>query len=158
MKGNKKVIDALNDSLTAELTGINQYFVHAKMCQDWGYQRLFQKDREAAIGEMKHADQIIERVLFLEGVPNVQRLGRVSIGESVAEQMKLDLTLEADAVKRLNKAIATCLEVGDHGSRELLESILEAEEEHLGWLEAQLRIIKQIGDACYLAEHIHKDK
>jgi bacterioferritin len=156
MKGAKKIIDALNDILTAELTGINQYFVHAKMCQDWGYQALFHKNRQAAVGEMRHADEIIERILFLEGIPNVQRLGRVSVGETVPEQMKLDLGLELDAVKRLNKAIATCLEAGDNGSRELLESILESEEEHLSWLEAQLGIIKQIGEAPYLAEQIHE--
>jgi bacterioferritin len=153
-RGDKKIIDLLNDILTAELTGVNQYFLHAKMCENWGYLRLHRKTREAAIGEMKHADEIIERILFLEGIPNVQRLGRVSIGESVPEQMKLDMALEAEAIERLNTGIALCTELGDAGSRELLASILEGEEEHLGWLEAQLGIIATIGEAGYLAQQI----
>jgi len=155
MKGSKKIIDALNDILTAELTGINQYFLHAKMCENWGYGRLYDAAYKAAIGEMKHADSLIERILFLDGIPNVQRLGRVNIGERVAEQMKLDLAVEADAIKRLNKTIALCTELGDHGTRDLLEPILRSEEEHLGWLETQLRLIKQLGESQYLAEHIH---
>jgi len=155
MKGNKQILDTLNDILTAELTGINQYFLHAKMCGNWGYERLHQKIRGAAIGEMKHADILVERILFLEGIPNVQRLGKISIGETVPEQLKLDLALEQDAVKRLNKAIPLCVEAGDNGSREILESMLRSEEEHLGWLEAQIGIIEQLGVEPYLAEHIH---
>jgi bacterioferritin len=155
MKGSKKVIDALNDILTAELTGINQYFLHAKMCGNWGYGGLQDKTYHAAIGEMKHADTLIERILFLGGLPNVQRLGNVSIGERVAEQLKLDQSLELDAIKRLNKAIALCSEAGDHGTRDILEPILHSEEEHLEWLETQLNLIKQVGEAQYLAQQIH---
>jgi bacterioferritin len=155
MKGNKKVLEALNEILTAELTGINQYFLHAKMCAHWGYRRLHRKIHEAAIGEMKHADTLIERILFLEGTPNLQRLGRVSIGETVPEQMKLDLAVERDAVKRLNVTIALCVEVGDNGSREMLDSMLRSEEEHLSWIETQLAVIDQIGLEPYLAEQIH---
>jgi bacterioferritin len=154
MKGSKKVIDALNEVLTAELTGINQYFLHAKMCGNWGYGGLHDKTYQAAIGEMKHANTLIERILFLDGVPNVQRLGKLSIGERVAEQLRLDLALELDAIKRLNKTIALCNEAGDHGTRDLLDPILRSEEEHLEWLEAQLNLIKQVGEAQYLARQI----
>lgn len=154
MKGNAKVIEALNDVLTAELTGINQYFVHAKMCANWGYRRLAEVNRKESIGEMKHADQVIERILFLQGVPNMQRLGKVRVGETVAEQIKLDHGLEIDAIGRLNKSIALAVEVGDNGSRELLEEILVSEEEHADWLEAQLELIKQVGEQNYLAQQI----
>lgn len=155
MKGNKKVIDALNEILTAELTGINQYFLHAKMCRHWGYERLYGKAYEAAVGEMKHADALIERILFLGGVPNLQRLGRLSIGETVPEQLKLDLAVEVDAVKRFNKTIALCGQLGDNGTRDLLEPMLRSEEEHLDWLETQVGLIKQLGEAQYLAEQMH---
>jgi bacterioferritin len=154
MKGSKKVIDALNDILTAELTGINQYFLHAKMCGNWGYGGLHDKTYQAAVGEMKHANTLIERILFLDGVPNVQRLEKVSIGERVAEQLKLDLALELEAIGRLNKTIALCSAAGDHGTRDLLEPILRSEEEHVEWLEAQLNLIKQVGEAQYLAQQI----
>lgn len=155
MKGNKKIIEALNEILAAELVGINQYFLHAKMCKNWGYVRLATKIREESIGEMKHADEIVERILFLEGVPNVQRLGKVNIGETVSEQLRLDLAVEVDAIKRLNRAIALCTTEGDVGSRGLLETILRNEEEHLGWIETQLAIIKHVGEAPYLAEQLH---
>lgn len=154
MKGNAKLIEALNEVLTAELTGINQYFIHAKMCGNWGYRRLAEVNRKESIGEMKHADEIIERILFLEGVPNMQRLGKVRVGETVAEQFKLDHGLELDAIGRLNKSIALAVEVGDNGSRELLEEILVSEEEHADWLEAQLELIKQVGEQNYLAQQI----
>ncbi len=154
MKGNTKLIEALNDVLTAELTGINQYFIHAKMCGNWGYRRLAEVNRKESIGEMKHADQLIERILFLEGVPNMQRLGKVRVGETVAEQLKLDHGLELDAISRLNKSIALAVDVGDNGSRELLEEILVSEEEHADWLEAQLELIKQVGEQNYLAQQI----
>jgi bacterioferritin len=155
MKGNKKVIEALNDILTAEMVGINQYFLHAKMCQNRGYVRLAAKIREESVGEMKHADEIVERILFLEGVPNLQRLGKVNIGETVSDQLQLDLAVEVDAVKRLNRAIVLCATEGDVGSRGLLETILQDEEEHLGWLETQLAIIKHVGEVRYLAEQLH---
>jgi len=156
MKGNAKLIEALNDVLTAELTGINQYFIHAKMCENWGYKRLEEANHKEAIDEMKHADELIERVLFLEGVPNMQRLGKVKVGETVPEQLKLDLTLEVEAVARLTKAIALAVEVADYGTRELLENLLTSEEEHVNWLESQIELIKQVGEQNYLSEQIHK--
>jgi len=156
MKGNAKVIEALNEVLTAEITAINQYFIHAKMCQNWGYKRLEQANHEEAIDEMKHADTLIERLLFLDGVPNVQRLNKVKIGEKVPEQLQLDLALELEAVARLNKAIALAVEVQDNTSRELLEKILVSEEEHIDWLEAQLDLIAQVGEQNYLAQQINK--
>ena len=156
MKGNAKLIEALNEVLTAELTAINQYFVHTKMCENWGYKRLEDTNRKEATDEMKHADELIERILFLEGVPNMQRLGKVKVGETVPEQLKLDHALELEAVSRLNKAIALAVEVHDNGTRELLEEILTSEEEHVDWLEAQLALIKQVGEQNYLSEQIHK--
>jgi len=155
VKGNAKLIEMLNDVLTSELTGINQYFVHAKMCQNWGYRRLAAHSRNESLGEMKHADAVIERILYLDGVPNMQRLGKVRVGETVPEQLKLDLALEVDAVQRLNKGVALAVEVGDNGSRELLEKILVSEEEHIDWLEAQLDLIKHVGVENYLAQQIH---
>lgn len=155
MKGNPKVIEMLNEVLTAELTGINQYFVHAKMCANWGYRRLAELNRNEAIDEMKHADQVIDRILFLEGVPNMQRLSKVRVGETVAEQFKVDHGLELEAISRLNNAIALAVETSDNGSRELLEKILVSEEEHADWLEAQLELIKQVGEQNYLAQQIH---
>jgi bacterioferritin len=154
MKGTASVIDALNDILTAELTGINQYFVHARMCESWGYRRLWEKLREESIEEMKHADELIERILYLEGIPNVQRLGKIKIGETVPEQLASDLALEKDAIGRLNKAIELCRAEGDHGSRHLLEKMLTSEEEHLDWIEAQLAQVEQVGEANYLAQQI----
>ncbi len=154
MKGNKKVIDLLNEVLSWELTAINQYFIHAKMCENWGYLRLGDLIEKEAVGEMKHAEELIERVLYLEGVPNVQRLQKVNVGETVPEQLTLDRTLEVDAIARLNKGLALCVEVGDNGSRELLEQILTAEEEHLDWIETQLSLIASIGEAHYLAQQV----
>jgi bacterioferritin len=156
MKGNAKVIEALNDVLTAELTGINQYFVHAKMCANWGYKRLAELNRKEAIDEMKHADEVIDRILYFEGVPNMQRLSKVRVGETVAEQFKLDLKLEVEAVERLNKSIELTVQLHDNGTRELLEKILVSEEEHVDWLEAQLELIKQVGEKNYLTEQIRE--
>ena len=155
MKGEPAIIKALNEVLTAELTAINQYFVHHKMCENWGYERLAKKKREESIEEMKHADDIIGRILYFEGVPNLQRLSPVRVGENPIEQHKLDLALETEAVDRLNKAIALCREKGDNGSRELLEDILVNEEDSVDWLEAQLHIVEEIGKEQYLAEQIH---
>ena len=155
MKGKPAIIEALNEVLTAELTAINQYFIHHKMCENWGYERLAKKKREESIEEMKHADGIIGRILYFEGVPNLQRLSPVRVGENPVEQHQLDLALETEAVDRLNKAIALCREKGDNGSRELLEDILINEEESVDWLEAQLYIIEEIGKEQYLAEQIH---
>ncbi|HET7707350.1 MAG TPA: bacterioferritin [Thermoanaerobaculia bacterium] len=158
MKGDKKVIELLNEVLTAELTAINQYFVHGEMCENWGYQRLHHEIRKHSIGEMKHAEEVIERILFLEGVPNVQRLWKINIGESVPEQMKVDLALEIDAVKRLNAGIEACRAADDNNTRHLLEEILEDEEEHIDWIEAQIALIEQVGVPNYLAQQIKKDE
>jgi bacterioferritin len=154
MQGDADVLVALNDILTAELTGINQYFVHYKMLENWGYHRLAQKKREESIEEMKHADKVIGRILYLDGIPNLQRLGAVRVGEEPIEMHKLDLTLERDAAARLNQAIALCLERKDAGTRELLEHLLTAEEESVDWLEAQLVIVKDIGRERYLSEQL----
>jgi len=152
MKGNPEIIDALNDVLTAELTAINQYFIHAKMCANWGYGRLAKKKREESIEEMKHADVVIERILFLDGVPNMQRYGSVKVGEEPIEQHRLDLALEMDAVERLNRGIALCVAKGDNGTRELFETILKDEEESIDWHEAQLHLAGDVGRERYLAE------
>jgi len=155
MKGNAKVIAALNEILTAELTGINQYFIHAKMCKNWGFHRLADMNRKESIGEMKHADEVIERILYLDGVPNMQRLNKVRVGEGVVEQLKLDLALEVDAVAKLNETIALAVEAGDNGSRDLCERILVSEEDHIDWLETQLELVNQVGEQNYLAQQIH---
>ena len=154
MKGNDEVINMLNEVLTSELTAINQYFVHSKMCEDWGFQKLAAKKREESIEEMKHADTIIARILFLEGVPNMQRYFPVRVGEDAVEQHRLDLEFEYDAVKRLNLGIALCRDKGDNGTRELLEGILQEEEEGIDWLEAQLHLVETIGKERYLAEQM----
>jgi bacterioferritin len=154
MKGHDDVIAVLNDVLTSELTAINQYFIHARMCENWGYQRLWKKLREESIGEMKDADRLIERILYLDGIPNVQKLNKVSVGQTVAEQLTLDLDIEKAAIKRLNAGIETCRGLGDNGSRELLEEILEGEEAHANWIEAQLTLIAQVGESNYLAQQI----
>lgn len=157
MKGHDQVVSALNDVLTAELTAINQYWVHARMCENWGYRRLWKKVREESIGEMKHADELIERILYLEGVPNVQKLGKVNVGQTVPEQLRADLEVEKSAIKRLNSAIELCRSLGDNGSRELLEGILTDEEAHANWIEAQLTLIEQAGEAHYLAQQIREE-
>jgi bacterioferritin len=156
MKGNKKIIELLNDVLTGELTSVNQYFIHAKMCENWGYRALASHVKKESIEEMKHADELIERILFLDGIPNLQRLNKVNVGETVPEQLQLDRQLELDAVGKLNKYIATCADLADNGTRELLEQILVSEEEHLNWLETQLSLIESIGEAHYLAQQIRE--
>jgi bacterioferritin len=158
MQGENEVIEALNGLLTAELTAINQYFVHAKMCDNWGYLRLAKKKREESLDEMKDADALIDRILFLEGVPNMQRLNPVQVGEDPIEQHRLDLAMEMAAVERYNAAVALCREKGDNGTRALLESILREEEEAVDWLEAQLHIVGEIGKERYLAEQMGDDE
>ena len=155
MKGDAKVIDLLNEILTGELTAVNQYFLHAKMCQNWGYKKLYEHIRHESIDEMKHADRLIERILYLEGLPNLQRLGKLAIGQTVVEMLKNDLGVETVAVPLLNRSIETCRQVGDNGSEQLLKDILVSEEEHIDWLEAQLELVKQVGEAHYLAQQIH---
>ncbi len=157
MQGDAEIIEALNDVLTAELTAINQYFIHHKMCDNWGYQKLAHKKYEESIEEMKHADKVIARILFFDGVPNMQRLSQVHVGEDPVEQHKLDLALEVEAVDRLNKGIALAREKHDNGTRDLLEHILTEEEESIDWHEAQLHQIKELGKENYLAEQIYGD-
>jgi len=156
MKGDPKIIEILNDVLTAELTAINQYFVHSEMCENWGFERLEHTIRKHSIGEMKHAEELIERILFLEGIPNVQKLDKITLGENVPEMLELDLALEMAALPRLNTGIETCRELGDNNTRHLLEEILEDEEEHVDWLESQRELIRQVGAPFYLAEQIKK--
>ena len=154
MQGNPEIIELLNEVLTGELTAINQYFVHAKMQENWGYQHLAEHTHAESIEEMKHADKLIERILFLDGVPNLQRLSPLHVGETVPEQLRLDLELEAEALPRLNAGIAQAVAAGDNGTRELLEEILVNEEEHVDWLETQLSVLSDIGEAHYLAQQL----
>jgi len=153
-QGNKDVIAVLNDVLTGELTSINQYFLHSRMCRNWGYKRLAEIIYKESIDEMKHADQLIERILYLGGVPNVQKLSKIRVGESVPEMFEVDLAVEMEAVSRLNAGIATCVGAADNGSRHLLEELLVSEEEHVDWLEAQQSAIQQMGIAPYLSEQL----
>jgi bacterioferritin len=151
-----QLLDVLNDVLSAELTAINQYFIHAKMCGNWGYARLHKHVRAESIDEMRHAEKITERILFLDGIPNYQRLYKVNVGETVEEQFKSDLALEYTAVERLNKGIQLAVAAGDGGTRALLEEILVSEEEHIDWLETQLETIRQISLPNYLAQQMRE--
>jgi len=154
MKGHDDVIKLLNEVLTSELTAINQYFIHFRMCDDWGFEKLAGKNRAESVEEMKHADAVIARILFLDGVPNMQRYFPVKVGENAIEQHRLDLEVEYEAVKRLNDGIALCRDKGDNGTRELLETILRDEEEGIDWLEAQLHLVATIGAERYLSEQM----
>jgi bacterioferritin len=154
MQGNPRIIETLNDVLTAELTAINQYFIHAKMCANWGYDRLAEHIKDESIDEMKHADSIIERILFLDGVPNMQRLYPVRVGETVKEQFELDLQVEYEAVKRFNDGIALAVELADNATRHMLEEMLVSEESHADWLETQLEAMRQVGEQNYLAQQL----
>jgi bacterioferritin len=154
VRGDPQILEILNEILTAELTAINQYFIHARMCDNWGYQRLYKKKWDESLDEMKDADRVIARILFLDGVPNMQRLDPVRVGEDPVEQHRLDLAMELAAVARYNRAIALCTEKNDGGTRELLEDILKGEEESVDWLESQLHIVGEIGKERYLAEMI----
>ncbi len=154
MKGNAKVIERLNELLIEELTAINQYMVHSEMCANWGYERLHKAVEKRAIDEMKHAEKLIGRILFLEGSPTVSELNKITIGADVEAQLKNDLGSEDMAVRAYNEGIRLAVEMGDNGGKQLLESILKDEEAHIDWLEAQLDQIKQIGIQHYLVEHI----
>ena len=154
MKGNVQVIETLNQLLADELTAINQYMVHSEMCDDWGYDRLHEAIEKRAIEEMKHAEKLIGRILFLEGTPIVSNLNKITIGANVEVQIKNDAQAETDAVKMYNQGIRQAVELGDNGTRDLLESILGDEEAHLDWLEAQLDQIDQMGIQNYLVEQI----
>jgi len=157
MHGDPKVIEYLQEVLTGELTAINQYFLHAEMMENWGYQRLAAKTRKESIEEMGHAERLLERLLYLDGSPNMSLLFPLRIGQTVKEQIENDLQVEYEAVPRLNKAINAAVEAGDNGSRDLFESILKDEEEHVDHLEAQLHMIKEMGYENYLAQHMHKE-
>ena len=154
MKGDPEVIQLLNDVLCAELTAINQYFIHAMMCDNWRLKRLAKHMRNESIGEMKHAEDVIDRILYLDGVPNMQKYMRVNVGQTVPEMHQFDLDLEKDAVARLNPGVELCRAKGDNGSRLLVEKILHDEEEHIDWLEAQLTQIQTMGLQNYLAQQI----
>jgi bacterioferritin len=158
VKGDAKVIAVLNQVLKAELTAINQYFLHAEMCENWGYQRMAKHTRAESIEEMQHAEKLMEHILYLDGTPNVSDYFKINIGPDVKRQLQNDLNVEYDAVKRLNAGIQTCVQAGDNGSRELLEGILTDEEEHIDWLEGQLHAIEEMGIENYLAQQLHEDK
>jgi bacterioferritin len=155
MQSTPEIIELLTDVLTAELTAINQYFIHYKMQENWGYKRLADKGKQESFGEMKHAEELIERILYLEGVPNMQRLGPVKVGETVPEQLKAELETEKEAITRLAAGIEQCRRT-DEGTRLLLEEILDDEEDHADWLETQLSIIDDIGDGLYLNAQINE--
>jgi bacterioferritin len=157
MQGNPQVLDALNRALTIELTAINQYFCQAKMCQNWGFLKLGKKHYEESMGEMKHAETLIERILFLEGVPEIARYGVIRVGADIKEQLENVLALELGGVKHYNEAIDLCIQLKDHGTREVLGPILAESEEHVDWLETQLGVIAEIGLQNYLSEQLGSD-
>jgi bacterioferritin len=156
VKGDPKVIAVLNQVLKAELTAINQYFLHAEMCENWGYERMAKHTRKESIEEMQHAEILMEHILYLDGTPNMSDYFKINIGQTMLAQLKNDLQLEYDAVKRLNTGIETCVKASDNGSRELLEKILKDEEHHIDWLEGQLHAIDEMGIENYLAQQLHK--
>ena len=156
MRGNDRVLEHLGEALKAELTAINQYFLHAKMCENWGYFRLGGYYRKESIEEMVHAEKLMNRILFLEGTPNMTDIGPIKVGKNVKAQLENDLALELDAVKHLNGAIRNAVEAGDNVSRALFEEILEDEEEHVDYLEGQLHAIGEMGIENYVAQQLHK--
>ncbi len=156
MKGNEEVLNLLNQLLTNELTAINQYFIHAKMCQNWGYERLAHKVREESIDEMRHAETVIERILFLEGVPNLQRYHKLRVGETVKEQLESDLQLEYAAIAFLNQGVEAARKANDNASEDVFQKILVSEEQHTDWIETQLELIRQVGEQNYLTQQIKK--
>jgi len=154
MKGNDQILEALNRALTVELTAINQYFCQAKMCKNWGLMRLYKKHYEESLGEMRHADRLIDRILFLEGVPEVARYDGIRVGSDIKEQFENDLKLEMSGVQHYNNTIELCTKLKDNGTRELLEPILVESEEHVDWLETQLGLIAAVGLQNYLTEQM----
>mgnify|MGYP003684110811 CR=1 FL=1 len=158
MKGSQKVIDALNDVLTKELTAINQYFLHARMLEDWGLEKLGKLEYEASIDEMKHADQLIKRILFLEGLPNVQKLGKIRVGQTIKEVIESDLAVENEAVPTLKAHIKLCEAESDYVSRDLFASILTSEEEHVDWLETQLHLLNSVGEQNFIQAQMEPNK
>lgn len=158
MKAKEGIIDLLNKVLTANLTAINQYFVHAKMCDNWGYERLHHNVCKRSFDEMKDAEEIIEQILYLEGVPNMQRLGTVQVGETVPEQFRLDLKVEREMLKLYTDGVTHCAKVGDYTTRHMLEDMQKDTDDHIDWIETQLELIKQVGLEKYLAEQIKKEE
>jgi bacterioferritin len=158
MKGDAKIIAILNEVLKAELTAINQYFLHAEMCENWGYQRMAKHTRKESIEEMQHAEILMERILYLDGTPNMSDYFKINIGQNLKQQLQNDLDLEYNAVKRLNNGIKQCVASGDNGSRELLDKILVDEEHHIDWLEGQLYMIKEMTYENYLAQQLGEGK
>ena len=158
MKGDRKVLAILQEVLKAELTAINQYFLHAEMCENWGYHRLAAHTRKESIEEMRHAEKLLERMLLLDGSPNMSDYFKINIGQNVEQQFKNDLQVEYEAVKRLNAGIAACVDAGDNGSRELLEKILVDEEQHIDYLEGQIHAIGEMGIENFLAQQLHEGK
>jgi bacterioferritin len=158
MKGEPKIITMLNEVLKAELTAINQYFLHAEMCENWGYDRLAEHTRKESIEEMRHAEKLMERILYLDGTPNMSDYFKINIGKDVKQQFVSDLQLEVEAVKRLNDFVEQARQLGDNGSRDLFQHILEDEEEHIDWLEAQLGMMDEVGVQNYLAQQIYGDE
>ena len=157
MKGDKSVLNALNDILMAELTGINIYYIHYKMQEDWGYDNIAHHSREESMGEMKHADKMIERIIFLDGTPNMQKYDEILVGNTVEAQLKNQLKIEMAHVTRLRKHIKTCLDKNDFGTKEILDGILEDTEDSVDWLETQFSRIKDIGIQNYLTENMSKE-
>jgi len=158
MKAKEGIIDLLNKVLTTNLTAINQYFVHAKMCENWGYERLHHHVCKRSFDEMKDADEVIEHILYLEGVPNMQRLGTIQVGETVPEQFKLDLKAEQEMLMLYAEGVTHCAKVGDYTTRHMLEDMQKDTDGHIDWIEMQLELIKQVGLEKYLSEQIHKEK
>jgi bacterioferritin len=158
MKGNSQVIEALNLALTVELTAINQYFCQAKMCKNWGFDKLAKKHYEESMGEMKHAEKLIDRILFLEGVPEIARYDVIRVGTDVKEQFENDLTLEMKGVKHYNATVELCMKLQDNGTRELVAPILVESEEHVDWLETQLGLINAVGLQNYLTEQMYGEE
>ena len=157
MKAKEGIIDLLNKILTMDLTAVNQYFVHSKMCKNWGYERLCHKVRERSFDEMKDAEALIDHILYLEGVPNMQRLGTVQVGENVQEQFKLDLKAEQEMVHVLSGGVVLCNKVSDFTTRHMLEDMVKDSDEHIDWIETQLETIKQVGLENYLSQQIKKE-
>lgn len=158
MKGNPKIIEALNDVLGGELVAINQYFLHARMLQDWGLEKIGQLEYDASIDEMKHADDLIKRILFLEGLPNLQKYGKLRIGQNIKEVLEADLAVEHEALPKLKKHIKLCEDEQDYVSRDLLSSILASEEEHVDWLETQLDLLNKVGEQNYIQSQMDPNK
>ena len=154
MQGDPRIVELLNQHLTFELTAVNQYFLNSRMCANWGYERLAKRHREIAMEEMRDSEELIDRILYLDGLPNLQRLGTVKVGETAVEQIRLAVELERVAVRNLDGYVATCLEVGDQGTREFLAAMIAEEEGHVDWWETQLATIDQIGEPLYLAQQV----